>query len=180
MKIQIVYASLTGCTRRVASAIYNQLPTQEKSIHNLVDGIPVLDGDIILFGYWGTGGAPCQEMQSLLRSVKDKAVGIFCTLGYYADSAHARETLESGIHLVKDRNQVIGGYVCNGAVARNLQEAQGLGGEHIPTQQKELRWEMTAGHPTKAECDLAAERFRERITLYCRCRELGIPFQSIL
>lgn len=70
--------------------------------------------------------------------------------------------------------------MCNGAVAQNLIDGQGKGGVHTPTEQKELRWEMIQDHPTAAECGLAAERFRERIHLYARCRELQIPFSSIL
>lgn len=180
MKVQIIYTSLTGCTRKVAQAIYDGLPTENKSIHDLKDGIPTIDGDIVLLGYWGMVGGPNKETKAFLETIEGKTVGIFCTLGYYADSAHARQTLETGLNLVKDRNEVIGGYVCNGAVAQNLIDGQGKGGNPVPTEQKELRWEIIKNHPTEAECALAAERFRERIHLYTRCKELNIPFQSIL
>ena len=180
MKIQVIYASLTGCTRRLAEAIYEGLPTEEKSIHNLADGIPALDGDIILAGYWGIAGGPDKETRAFLSSIEGRAVGIFCTLGYYADSDHGRATLKTGLDLVKERNHVIGGFVGNGAVARSLQKGQGKDGRTPPTEQKELRWEMVKDHPTQAECALAAERFRERIALYEKCRELKIPFQSVV
>ena len=178
MKVQIIYTSISGSTRKVANAIYDGLKTADKSIHDLNDGIPVLDGDIILFGYWGTSGYPCKEMTELLKSVKDKVVGVFCTLGYYADSAHGFDTVQSGIKMLKDNNEVICSYVCNGAVSPDLMEQHKIP-EH-PTEQKEVRWEMIKSHPTKAECDLASERFNERIHLYERCRELNIPFTSIL
>lgn len=180
MKVQVIYSSLTGCTKRVATAIYEGIDVEEKSIHDLKDGAPALDGDIILLGYWGITGHPNDEMMKFLQTVKGKAVGIFCTLGYYADSAHARTTLEAGLNLVKDNNAVIGGYVCNGAVAKNLKEGQGKVEGQVPTEQKELRWEMVKNHPTPAECALAAERFNERIRLYTRCKELNIDFQSVL
>ena len=180
MKVQILYTSLTGCTEKVARAIYSGLSGVEKSIHDLKEGVPALDGDILLLGYWGMLGGPSEEMQAFLKTVEGKAVGVFCTLGYYADTAHARQTLETGLSLVKEKNEVIGGFVCNGAVSRKLIEGQGKGRGLPPTEQKELRWEITADHPTQAECALAAERFRERIHLYTRCRDLGIPFQSIL
>ena len=180
MNIQIIYASLTGCTQRVAEAIYAGIPGEQKTIHNLKNGIPEITGDIILVGYWGISGGPDRETQQFLSSIQGKAVGIFCTLGYYADSDHGRKTLKTGFDLVKDRNQVIGGYVCNGAVARSLQKEQGKDGRTPPTEQKELRWEMVKDHPTQAECALAAERFRERIALYEKCQALQIPFQSVV
>ncbi len=180
MKVQVIYSSLTGCTKRVAEAIYGGIDAEQKSIHNLKDGTPLLDGDIILLGYWGISGNPNDEMKAFLQTVKGKAVGIFCTLGFYADSGHARQTVEAGLNLVKDDNEIIGAFVCNGAVAQNLIDGQGKGGVHTPTEQKEIRWEMIRNHPTDAECALAAERFRERITLYRRCKELDIPFTSVL
>lgn len=180
MSVQVIYSSLTGCTKRVADAIFNGIESKDKSIHDLKDGAPGLDGDIILLGYWGISGNPNDEMKAFMQTVKGKAVGIFCTLGYYCDSAHARQTVESGLNLVKEQNDVIGTFVCNGAVAQNLIDGQGKGGVHTPTEQKEIRWEMTKNHPTAAECALAAERFNERIKMYERCKELNIPFTSIL
>ena len=180
MKIQVIYASRTGCTQRLAQAIYAGIPGTDKSIHDLKDGIPELTGDIILAGYWGIAGGPDKETQFFLSSIQGKAVGIFCTLGYYADSDHGRATLKAGFDLVKDRNDIIGGFVCNGAVARSLQQSQGKDDRTPPSEQKELRWEMIRNHPTQAECALAAERFRERISLYEKCRELEIPFQSVV
>lgn len=180
MKVQVIYSSLTGCTERLAKAIYDGVAADEKSIHNLKDGYPVLDGDIILLGYWGISGGPCEEFRKYLSGIKGKTLGVFCTLGYYADSAHARDTLEAGINLLKEDNEIIGSYVCNGAVSQELIDGQGLGHPHTPTEQKEIRWEITKSHPTVAECALGAERFSERIRLYSRCRELGIKFMSIL
>lgn len=180
MKVQVIYSSLTGHIQKVANAIFNGINAEEKTIHNLKDGALVLDGDIILLGYWGISGNPNDEMKQFMQTIKGKAVGVFCTLGYYADSAHARDTVESGLNLVKNHNDVIGSFVCNGAVAQNLKEGQGKKEGQIPTEQKELRWEMIKDHPTNAECALAAERFNERITLYKRCKELNIDFLSVL
>ena len=180
MKVQIIYSSLTGCTKRLAQAICDGVVADEKSIHDLSEGVPVLDGDILLLGYWGVSGGPCEEVQSCLKTVSGKVVGVFCTLGYYADSQHAWDTLRAGVDLLRERNEIIGGYVCNGAISPELIAGQGLDKPHTPTEQKEIRWEVTNSHPTAAECALAAERFRERIYLYGRCRELNIPFTSIL
>ena len=179
MKVQIIYTSRTGCTKRVAEAIYQGIDG-EKSIHDLADGAPVLDGDIILVGYWGISGVPCEEMDAFLHTIRGRAVGIFATLGYYADSSHAWDTVRYGVELLSQNNEIIGSYVCNGAVSHTLKTGQGVDGTRTPTEQKEIRWEVTDSHPTAAECALAAERFRERIYLYSRCRELGIPFTSIV
>ena len=178
MKVQIIYASLTGCTEKVARAIYEGLEGVEKSIHDLKDGIPELDGDILLLGYWVTGSGPSQEVREFLQTVEGKAVGVFCTLGYYCDTNYAHSALEGGIDLLKEKNQILGGYICTGAVASKLQQPPEP--QDRPTEQKQIRWEIGKAHPTPAECALAAERFRERVYLYRRCRELKIPFTPIV
>ena len=180
VKVQIIYASQTGCTEKVARAIYDGLQGVEKSIHDLGDGIPELDGDILLLGYWVIRGGPCQQVREFLETVRGKAVGVFCTLGYYCDTRYANSTLETGIDLLKENNEILGGFVCTGAVAGKLKQDQGKEENVLPTEQKEIRWEIGADHPTAAECNLAAERFRERVYLYSRCRELGIPFTPII
>ena len=180
MKVQVIYSSLTGCTERLAKAIFDAIPNGDKTIHNLADGAPALTGDVILCGYWGVSGGPSEDVEAFLKTIKGRAVGVFCTLGYYADSAHAFDTVQKGVALLKENNEIIGSYVCNGAVAASLKEGQGKIVGAVPTEQKELRWEMIAPHPTKAECDLGAERFCERLHLYERAKELHIPYTSIL
>ena len=180
MNVQIIYASRTGCTEKVAKAIAAGLPDHSVTLCNLADGTPEITGDVVLLGYWGIQGGPDKETAELIRTVRGKAVGVFCTLGYYADSRHGRDTLEAGFNLLKDRNEIIGGFVCNGAVAKNLMKGQGKIPGAVPTEQKELRWAVMASHPTEAECSLAAERFRERIWLCEQSKKLGIPFRSVL
>lgn len=181
MKIQIIYSSRSGCTRKLAEAIFEGIEAEKKTIHDVADGVPVLDGDIILFGYWAMMGAPDEQMQRVMASAKGKAVGVFCTLGYYSESSYARRVLDAGLNLVKNDNTIIGSYVSNGAVSDEQIAKQRQGGPRgFPSPEKELRWEMMKGHPTSAECALAAERFRERIRLYQRCNEKKIEFTSIL
>ena len=47
MKVQIIYSSLSGKTRRLAEYLYEGLSAEEKSIHDLKDGVPTLDGDVV-------------------------------------------------------------------------------------------------------------------------------------
>lgn len=180
MKVQVIYTSLTGCTRKLAQAIYSGIQAEEKSIHNLKDGIPVLDGDVILVGYWGKSGGPEPDMQAFLKTIKGKAVGVFCTLACYADSEFAHQTLDTGVDLLKYDNHVIGSYVCNGATSPDLIKRNYPHAEYAPDSQQHIRWDLFKNHPTDAECVLGAERFRERILLYRRCVEQGLEFKSIL
>ena len=184
MKIQIIYSSLSGKTERLAKTIFNGMGKEHTcTIHNLKDGEPSLAGDIILLGYWVDKAGPEQKMKQFMGKVKGKAVGVFCTLGFYADSAHAHESISNGVKEVQDNNTIIGSYVCNGAISEKIIEMfrkRGTERPHSPSKEHEIRWSIMASHPTDSECALGAERFRERVEIYSRFQEEGLTFKSIL
>ena len=51
MKVQVIYSSLSGQTKKVAAAIFDAIVADDKTLHDLKDGEPALDGDILLLGY---------------------------------------------------------------------------------------------------------------------------------
>lgn len=177
MKVQVVYSSLTGRTQKVAEAIFNKISADEKTIHNLKDGEPVLDGDVIIMGYWVNATNPNQEMLEFMQKVKGKTVGVFCTLGYYADSEHAHNSIKRGVDILKENNTIIGSYVCNGTLSDAIIQSRRKKGCTIDN---EYRWEVMKNHPTDTECALAGERFEERLKLYSLYKEGGVKFKSII
>ena len=180
MHVQIIYSSLSGRTEKLAKSLWEEIGTVHTCIrYNLKDGEPKPDGDIILLGYWVAGGKPDKAMEAYMKQVEGKAVGVFCTLGAYADSAHAVHAIANGVNLVKEKNTVIGSFVCSGAVSDSIRNSYREKGDPALAQ-KEIRWDIMKQHPTKAECSLAAERFLERIAAYERHREQHLPFESVL
>lgn len=181
MKIQVIYSSLSGCTRRLAEGIFNGLTVEEKSIYDLKDGTPAIKGDVILLGYWVDKGGPNAEMKAFMEKVEGKKVGVFCTLGFWADSMHAQASLHHGVEMLSEKNIILGGYVCNGALSQQMITAfrARSSGPHSATPASEARWELMKDHPTQNEIALAAERFNERIMLAQRLEKLGAECASI-
>ena len=183
MKVQVIYSSLSGRTKKLAEALYHAADTEEKSIHNLKDGVPELDGDVILLGYWVDKGGPNAEMKALLGQLKGKTLGLFCTLGFYADAKHGWDSIQNGVELVKENNTILGTYVCNGALSQEIIDSfrkAGTSGHHSASPENEIRWEIMKNHPTEAEINLAVERFNERIEILRQYQEQGLTFKSIL
>lgn len=178
MKVEVVYASMSGSTRRLAQGIYDALEGCDKRIVDLAHEQPDADADVLLMGYWVDKGAPCERMKQYMATVSGKYVGVFCTLGYYSDTAHARAALDAGIDAVKANNVLLGSYVCNGAMNPALIENFRARGAATP--QNELRWQLFADHPTPAEIALAGERFNERIELLRGFQAKGLEFASIV
>lgn len=181
MKVQIIYSSLSGCTRRLAEGLYTGLNHVEKSLHDLKDGAPPLDGDVLLLGYWVDKGGPCEAMRAFMQQLEGQKVGLFCTLGFWADSAHAQGSLHEGAALLQGRNTILGGCVCNGCLSQEMIAAfrSRTGGHHSATPASEARWALLQHHPTASEIALAVERFQERLTLLERLEAQGVAYPSI-
>lgn len=181
MKVQVVYSSLSGCTKRLAKGIYDGLNAQDKTLHDLNDGDPELTGDVILLGYWVDKGGPNEQMKEFMKKVEGKKVGVFCTLGFWADSTHAQQSLHNGVELIKEKNTVIGGYVCNGALSQQIIDnfRTRTSGPHSANPASEARWAILKDHPTQSEIALAAERFNERLNLLERLEQQNMEFAAI-
>ena len=116
-----------------------------------------------------------------MEKVEGKKVGVFCTLGFWADSEHAQGSLHNGAELLKEKNTILGGYVCNGALSQQMIDAfrARSSGPHSATPASEARWALMKDHPTQSEIALAVERFNERLTMLERLSELGVEYTSI-
>lgn len=180
MKVNVIYSSLSGCTRRLAQGIFDAVQADEKHLIDLACGAPDTDADVLLIGYWVDKGAPNEPTKGLLSSIAGKTVGIFCTLGYFCEAEYALASLRAGIDLVKAKNTVIGSYVCNGALSPAMIEHMRAAGSHAATPQNEIRWQLFADHPTEAEIALGAERFCERIEMLRQFKDRQLEFTSIV
>ncbi|OON99864.1 MAG: hypothetical protein ATN35_10495, partial [Epulopiscium sp. Nele67-Bin004] len=143
--------------------------------------------DTILVGYWVDKGGPNKEATKFLSSLKGKRVGIFATLGAYPDSKHGMDSLLRGEDLVKEDNEVIGKFACQGAVnpkflalfqsltspdETDTSIAGKLKGQfanadfvknHAMTPERIKRYEIAKNHPDKMDIRYAANLFKERL-----------------
>ena len=92
------------------------------------------------------------------------------------------DALAAGAALVKEKNRVLGGYVCNGAMSQAMIDrfrANGASGPHSASPANEARWALMKNHPTAAEITLAAERFNERLCLLQTLETQGLEYPAI-
>ena len=87
------------------------------------------------------------------------------------------------MNLLKDKNTILGSYVCNGAISDQIIamfRRAGGAGPHSATPESEIRWEILKNHPTQAEMALGLERFNERLEILRRFQAQGLEFRSIV
>lgn len=116
MKNIILYSSLTGNTKRVAEAMASVMPpgTPCASVKDAPDNLS--DYDTVFIGFWVDRGTANKEAAKLIETLTNSHVVLFATLGMYADSDHARESIEKASTLLPNKEQLVDGFVCQGKI----------------------------------------------------------------
>lgn len=95
MKILIIYSSRTGNTKKVAEALYQGLIKKfNMSICSLEDLNDLKDldyYDALLIGFWVDRASANKEAKEFLKALRNKNVGLFCTLGAEPESKHGEK-----------------------------------------------------------------------------------------
>ena len=166
MKILVTYSSKTGNTKKLAEGIFKGLKDYDTEIMSMEDVKELVAYDYVLVGFWVDKGAPNDEAKEFMEKIENKKVGIFGTLAFWPDSRHGFESLMAGEELVKEKNHVIGRFICQGKVNEEiLKKFENLPKDnpHYPTPEKRKRHKISANHPSEADIACAVEMFAERI-----------------
>lgn len=116
MKSLIVYASQSGNTKTLATAVYDSLEGKKELCD--IDQAPSgnLEYDLVAVGFWLKAGKPDPKTEAFLKACRTTAkVFLFATHGAAKRSDHARGAMEYAVSLLNGAN-VIGTYSCQGEV----------------------------------------------------------------
>lgn len=180
MKVSVVYSSKTGCTKKLAEALYAGLPAYcEKQLADIKENPDVSSADVLVFGYWVNEGGLNEDAKKWFSQISGKKVFLFATLSFNVDSEHGFQSGWSAVQFAQEHgNEVIGHFVGNGRLDPALIErfkkmaAEGSNNHHAFTPEKGIRYEIMSVHPTPAEMALASERLNERLEMQRRIAEL--------
>ena len=153
MKVLIAYMSLTGNTKKIAKAIFEEIQ-DEKEIKEISE-IENFEGyDIVFVGFPVHKFGPPENIKNLLeKQAKNKNIALFITHAM----PKSMEMLEGILGKCKDpacEANLLGIFDCQGELDENL--AQRLINHPDPQMQKfgAMR-EMTIGHPDANEIESA-------------------------
>lgn len=156
MKILIAYSSRTGNTKKIAEALYEVAP--EGTVLAKVEDKPMANEfDVVFVGYWVDRGAPDGKSKEFLRTLKNKKVILFETLGADPASSHAYTVFaNAGIYLAEG-NHVVAVLAIQGAVDPALiamMRKMPAGSPHNSAQM-EATVKEAAKHPDEADIEKA-------------------------
>jgi flavodoxin len=163
MKAIVIYSSKTGNTKKVAEAIQGALPTGTP-IQSVADIGDVLEYDLVFMGYWVDRGTADEAAREIMAKIGGKPVALFATLGAYPDSDHARQSLERGASCLGPDCVIVDTFICQGAVAQDLQERMKqfpADHPHAVTPERLKRWADASTHPDDEDCANAARFAQE-------------------
>lgn len=165
MKTLVAYSTKTGNTKKVAEAINEVIDGSE--IKN-IDDINNLDYDLVIVGAWIDKGTANKEAIDFIEKLENKKVAFFFTLGAYPDSDHAKDCVKRIEELfIKNNNEVIGHYLCQGAVDPKLIEFMKkqfpVDHPHGPNPERIKRWTDASTHPNLEDLENAKSKFKSII-----------------
>ncbi|MDP0494000.1 MAG: flavodoxin family protein [Fusobacterium sp. JB021] len=165
MKTLVAYSTKTGNTKKVAEAINEVIDGSE--IKN-IDDINNLDYDLVIVGAWIDKGTANKEAIDFIEKLENKKAAFFFTLGAYPDSDHAKDCVKRIEELfIKNNNEVIGHYLCQGAVDPKLIEFMKkqfpVDHPHGPNPERIKRWTDASTHPNLEDLEDAKSKFKSII-----------------
>ena len=145
-RVAVVYASVTGNTRRVASALADSTGDPLLTVSALTDPAAF---DVLALGFWVRRGQPDPASQALWRRLQGRLTFWFGTLGAWPWSEHADKCRQAATALLTGGgNVVLGGFLCQGRVSVPASS------KHPMTPERLARLAEAARHPDAQ--DLAA------------------------
>lgn len=152
MKTLVLYHSLTGNTKKVATAIAKSKNADLKSID---ESFNLDDYECVIFGFYVDKGFFVSKTENVAKNIKNKKMGIFFTLGAEPNGEHAKECKKKAVeYFKKQNNDIKATFCCQGAIDPKIIEqiikmAEKMGDKafHAITSERKARWEAAKIHP---------------------------------
>lgn len=159
MNILVLYSSRTGNTKKVAEAIQSALPEGTPCLSMAEAPADLSAYDLIFAGYWVDRGTANAEAKTFLEGLHHKNVALFATLGADPTSDHAQKSLDEGAKLLPKETDVVGTFICQGAVDPKIIEMMYKkfpeGHPHGRSPERDARHAEAAKHPDEADLQRA-------------------------
>ena len=149
LKYQVVYASRTGNTQKVAAKIFETLPGTSKDIQKVEEAGK--EADVYFVGFWNDKGT-CSG------SIMDYLSDLHGSREYFDQVAHRVEAL------IPDDNEYLGAFLCCGKMPGQVLERYKMMQEmeDSPRIRKMIQvYEEGMLHPDETDLDRAARFTRE-------------------
>ena len=165
--VLVVFSTITGNGYKLACAASEALPNfiGPYNIRYITDEM-LAEYDIVLLSYWCDKGTADKDTIDLIHRMQGKKVIIIGTAGVARDSEHAAKVSERVRALVSEENELLGEFLCQGAIdlkrtAKKLLLPEGQRGHMTP--ERFERQKLSQGHPDAQDLEDTRAAVREAI-----------------
>ncbi|MFI3226620.1 MAG: flavodoxin family protein [Clostridia bacterium] len=120
MKKAIVFSTISGQTEKLAKVILDKVGEVDYY------GVPseeALNADVIYVGCWTQAFTCPPNIKDFLEKLNGKKVFLFMTAGYNSSDIYFAPIMQSVKANINTTNEIIGEFICQGAVSPQKQEA---------------------------------------------------------
>ncbi|KXB70763.1 hypothetical protein HMPREF1864_00915 [Peptoniphilus sp. DNF00840] len=150
----------------MAEKIYEVLKKEHlMTIKDIRNTPNIKNYDFILLGAWIDRGTLEPKTLKFLKTIEDKKLGLFATLGAMPDSEHGRNVIKNLEDLLNNRDS-LGQYICPGLVdPKMIEKLRGITGLVVPKKIKEkmIETSLKSREATEEELLKSANYFAENI-----------------
>lgn len=111
-------------------------------------------------------------MLKFMEKLQGRKVITLGTLGAYPYSPHAKETIENTNNILKEKNEVLGNFLCQGRIDPRITEifmkSGGPNGVHKMTEERIKKHRDAATQPDEKDFKTAQEFVKDIIKNSCR------------
>ncbi len=125
MKIAIVYASLTGNTKKLSEKIKETCKNEDIIFNGTpldVDIANIESADLIFVGSWTDKGNCCESIKGALKNLNNQAIAIFGTAGFGGSLEYFKKLEERFTLEIPESNQVLGAFYCQGKMPFSVRD----------------------------------------------------------
>lgn len=121
MKISIIYSSITGNTKLIASAIKDALSGKNIVYFGPV-GNDLPEADIYIIGSWTDKGNGSKQIIDFIKNIKNKKIAYFGTAGYKKDKEYYATLFSRIKDNIDSSNEILGYFYCQGKMPIAVRE----------------------------------------------------------
>lgn len=162
MELLITYSSLTGNTEKVARAIHEVLPQADLLPMAHLQDPNAYEG--IILGFWAWRAQANPQAQDLLKKIRNKPLGLFCTFGARPQSDHVKKIKTRTRDLaLAGGNTILASFACQGKInpeSTKRRLALPKDDPHYLTEKRLKNHLASRSHPDQEDLAGAQEAFR--------------------
>lgn len=163
-KALVVVSSRTGNTRIVGHAVADALGADYIGAQTYLENpAAYADANPVILGFWNDRGMAPEDMQAVAKTLAEKRIGFFATMGGDPDSERAAAWMEKvtdGLLALGRDNVAVTSLLIRGRIDPALFERMTamMGGEVTP--EREARRKAAETHPDRMDLLKAEEHFK--------------------